>query len=171
MSREIPAVLQKARALFDDLTPLATDCGRLCAGRCCQPMEGENTGMLLFPGEAAYYEGLPGYTVQRTPAGELLTCSGSCQRQDRPLSCRLFPLLPVLRPDGVKVATDLRARPVCPLARQGKSALRQEFVSAVRTCGQLLAEDDQQRPFLEKLTSQQDELKALRQQFGGGSHV
>ncbi len=167
MKNDLPEILHTARALFDDLTPLRTDCGRLCAGRCCQPMEGENTGMLLFPGEAAYYENLPGYTVKSTPAGQLLTCSGTCGRADRPLSCRLFPLLPVLRPDGVKVATDLRAKPVCPLAKQGKSALQQEFVAAVRTCGQLLAEDDEQRRFLAKLTAQQDDLRALRHQFGG----
>ncbi|MBQ8313312.1 MAG: hypothetical protein IJX84_08935 [Clostridia bacterium] len=167
MKNDLPVLLHTARALFDDLTPLHTDCGRLCAGRCCQPMEGENTGMLLFPGEAAYYENLPGYTVKSTPAGQLLTCSGSCHREDRPLSCRLFPLIPVLRPDGVKVTTDLRAKPVCPLARQGKSALQQEFVAAVRTCGQLLAEDEEQRRFLTKLTAQQDDLRALRHQFGG----
>lgn len=171
MKNDLPEILHRARALFDDLTPLATDCGRLCAGRCCQPMEGENTGMLLFPGEAAYYEDLPGYGVKSTPAGQLLTCSGTCCRKDRPLSCRLFPLLPVLRPDGVKVATDLRARPVCPLARQGKSALRQEFVEAVRACGKLLEEDETQRRFLVKLTQQQDDLKALRDQFGGGKYV
>ena len=171
MKNDLPEILHTARALFDDLTPLATDCGRLCAGRCCQPMEGENTGMLLFPGEAAYYEDLPDYAVKSTPAGMLLTCSGTCHREDRPLSCRLFPLLPVLRADGIKVATDLRAKPVCLLARQGKNALCQEFVEAVRTCGQLLAEDAEQRRFLAKLTSQQDDLKALRDQFGGGKHV
>lgn len=171
MKHDLPDILHTARALFDELTPLAADCGRLCQGRCCQPLEGENTGMLLFPGEAAYYEDLPGYTVKAAPAGLLLTCSGACQRQDRPLSCRLFPLIPVLRPDGVKVATDLRAKPVCPLARQGKSALLQEFVEAVRTCGMILAEDEQQRQFLLKLTAQQDDLRALRQQFGGGSRV
>lgn len=171
MKNDLPVILHRTRALFDDLTPLATDCGRLCAGRCCQPMEGENTGMLLFPGEAVYYENLPGYEVKSTPSGQLLTCSGTCQREDRPLSCRLFPLLPMLRVDGVKVATDLRAKPVCPLAKQGKSALRQEFVEAVRACGKLLAEDAEQRRFLAKITAQQDDLKALREQFGGDRHV
>ena len=171
MKNDLPEILHKARALFDDLTPLSTDCGRLCAGRCCRPMEGENTGMLLFPGEETYYENLPDYTVRATASGALLTCSGTCSREERPLSCRLFPLLPLLRADGVKVATDLRAKPVCPLAQQGKSALRQEFVEAVRTCGRMLAEDTDQKRFLEKLTAQQDDLKALRSQFGGGHHV
>lgn len=171
MGSQLPQVLLEARALFDELTPLQADCGRLCAGRCCQPMEGENTGMLLFPGEAAYYESLPGYQVQHTPSGLLLTCPGHCHRADRPLSCRLFPLLPVLRADGIKVATDLRAKPVCPLARQGKGGLCQEFVAAIRACGQLLSQDEEQRRFLVKLTAQQDDLRALRRRFGGEKHV
>lgn len=168
---DIPAVLRQARALFDTLTPLRDDCGRLCAGRCCQPLEGENTGMLLFPGEAAYYQGMKDFTVRSTPSGMLLTCSGACRREERPLSCRLFPLLPLLRQDGVKVATDQRARAVCPLARQGKSGLGAEFVAAVRACGQLLQADEIQRRFLQKLTAQQDDLKALRRQFGGERYV
>ena len=122
--------------------------------------------MLLFPGEEAYYADKPEYTLRPVAQGMLLVCPGRCEREDRPLSCRLFPLLPMLRADGVKVATDLRARTVCPLARQGKDALSAEFVEAVRRAGQILAEDASQRPFLQMLTAQQDELKALRRSFG-----
>ena len=127
--------------------------------------------MLLFPGEEAYYTSLPGYRLLDTEQGTLLICDGRCERADRPLSCRLFPLLPLLREDGVKVATDLRARAVCPLARQGKDALLPEFVAAVRQAGRMLAEDEEQRAFLARLTRQQDELKALRRQFGRNQHV
>ena len=105
------------------------------------------------------------------PSQMLLICSGRCDRADRPLSCRLMPLIPLVREDGIKVATDLRAKPVCPLARQGKDALSPEFVAAVREAGRILAEDDAQRAFLVRLTQQQDELKALRNQFRRGSHV
>ena len=167
----LPDILAQARALFDDLTPLRTDCGLVCGGACCQPLEGENTGMLLFPGEEAYYAALPGYRLTGTEAGTLLTCSGQCERADRPLSCRLFPLLPLLREDGIKVATDARAKAVCPLARQGKAALLPEFVSAVREAGRILAQDDAQRVFLLRLTAQQDELKALQRQFRRDAHV
>ena len=167
----LPDVIARARALFDDLTPLRTDCGLVCGGACCRPLEGENTGMLLFPGEEAYYAALPGYRLTETEAGTLLTCSGQCERADRPLSCRLFPLLPLLREDGVKVATDARAKAVCPLARQGKAALLSEFVSAVREAGRILAQDDAQRVFLLRLTAQQDELKALQRQFRRDAHV
>ena len=163
--------LSRARALLENVTPLNTDCGLLCQGRCCRPMEGEMTGMLLFPGEEKYYEGLEGYRLTETEQGTLLICSGRCNRADRPLSCRLMPLIPLVREDGIKVATDLRAKTVCPLARQGKDALAPEFVAAVRQVGRILAEDEAQRAFLVRLTQQQDELKALRNQFRRGSHV
>lgn len=167
----LPAAVEQARALLENVTPLKTDCGAVCRGACCASLPGEETGMLLFPGEAAYYAALPGYTVKEAEAGELLICSGRCCRGDRPLSCRLFPLLPLVREDGVKVATDLRAKAVCPLAREGKAALQEEFVAVVRRAGQLLAEDETQRAFLVKLTQQQDELKALRRQFRREGHV
>lgn len=155
------------RELLEQLTPLKSDCGAVCGGACCHSLEGEETGMLLFPGEEIIYEGKTGYRVVPAEMGRLLICSGRCERGERPLSCRLFPLLPVLREDGVKVAVDLRAGTVCPLARQGRRAMDPAFVDAVRACGRLLAEDPAQRPFLEKLTAMQDDLKTLRQKFGG----
>ena len=163
--------LKKARDLLENVTPLHSDCGLTCAHACCQSMEGDETGMLLFPGEDAYYSELPGYTVKDAELGKLLICSGRCERCDRPLSCRVFPLLPVIREDGVKVAVDLRARAVCQLARQGRAAMSQAFTDAVREAGRILAEDEGHRAFLVKLTAQQDELRALRRQFGGGSRV
>ena len=167
----LPEALIRARAILEDLTPLKTDCGLTCGHICCRPMEGEMTGMLLFPGEEKYYEGREGYRMTETDHGTLLICSGRCSRSDRPLSCRLMPLIPLLRDDGIKVATDHRARTVCPLARQGKDALDPDFVSAVREGGRILAEDEHQRAFLIRMTRQQDELKALRNQFRRGNHV
>ena len=93
----LPEALLRARAILENVTPLKTDCGLLCQGLCCRPMEGEMTGMLLFPGEEAYYEGREGYRMTATEAGTLLICSGRCDRADRPLSCRLMPLIPLVR--------------------------------------------------------------------------
>ena len=167
----LPETVAQARALFDDLTPLRTDCGLTCGGVCCRPMEGETTGMLLFPGEEGYYAERPGYRLVNTDHGSLLICDGRCDRADRPLSCRLFPLLPLVREDGIRVATDLRAKAVCPLARQGKDALSPEFVAAVRQAGRILVQDERQSAFLVQLTRTQDELKALRKQFRRDAHV
>ena len=122
--------------------------------------------MLLFPGEEAYYRGKAGFEVLEAAQGPLLVCSGSCEREERPLSCRLFPLLPVVRAEGVKVAMDARARAACPMAAQGVRGLFDGFVEAVREAGQALMEDEAQRDFLQRLTAEQDELRALQKRFG-----
>ncbi len=155
--------LEEARALLAEVTPLRRDCGRICGAACCSSLEGEETGMLLFPGEEELCREFPGGKLQRTEEGEwLLICSGSCDRQLRPLSCRIFPLLPVLRDGEVRVETDLRAGAVCPLSRRGKSALDPAFAEAVKKAGVILAESETQRAFLEKLSRNQEEMRRLR---------
>ena len=127
--------------------------------------------MLLFPGEDMLYRDREGWTIRQTPAGPMVICPGTCSREDRPLACRLFPLLPVIRDGTVKAAMDQRAYAVCPLARQGIRALDPEFTEAVREAGRMLAADREQCRFLEMLTEEQDELKQLRNRLGGDSHV
>ena len=157
------AAVSAAREKLKNVTPLKRDCGRVCGARCCRPLEGEETGMLLFPGEAEAYAGKAGFEVRKTARGDLLICSGTCDREDRPLSCRLFPLLPVIGDDGkVRAVTDLRAKAVCPLARQGKSAVDPDFAEAVREAGEILAAEDEQAVFLDMLEEEQSELKELR---------
>lgn len=163
-------VLSAAREKLNTLTPLKRDCGRLCGARCCRSLEGEETGMLLFPGEEEAYRNKPGWEVRNTPRGALLLCSGTCRREERPLSCRLFPLLPLPGENGsIRVVTDRRARAVCPLARQGKTAMDPAFIEAVREAGELLAEDPDQEYFLSLLADEQEELKKLAQLLGGGN--
>ena len=160
------SALDQARAILRDVTPLTTDCGRVCGGACCRSLPGERTGMLLFPGEEVYYADQPGYELLRAEGGLLLVCAGRCERGERPLSCRLFPLLPVIRAEGVKVAMDARAKAACPLAAQGVRGLSESFVEAVRQAGQTLMEDEGQRAFLLRLTREQDDLRALQKRFG-----
>ena len=129
--------------------------------------------MLLFPGEEALYEGLEDYTLKRTVSGQMMViCSGRCNRTERPLACRMFPLLPVVREDGMHVVIDARSRAVCPLSKGSVHDLAPEFVSAVREAGELLAEDEACRMFLLRLTEEHDELKRLRKLLkGASSHV
>lgn len=165
--------LMKTRALLENITPLKSDCGRVCGAACCEPLQGEETGMLLFPGEEKQYEGLDGYTLKRTVSGQMMViCCGRCNRAERPLACRMFPLLPVIREDGVHVAIDARSRAVCPLSKGSVHDLAPEFVSAVHKAGELLAEDEACRAFLIRLTEEHDELKRLRKLLKGASrHV
>lgn len=142
---EIHAVLA-ARELLENLTPLKTDCGRLCQGACCRGDEA--TGMLLFPGEEALYEGCAfarvvptDFSLGGTPA-QLLVCDGRCDRKNRPLACRLFPLFLKFREDQTPVLRmDARARAVCPLTDYGMKALDPEFKQAARRAYDLLLED------------------------------
>ena len=135
-----------ARDLLSGLTPLKTDCGRLCGGACCQGDEA--TGMLLFPGEEALYAHCAFARV--LPAGfslggqgvSLLVCQGRCERENRPLACRLFPLFLKFREDQTPVLRmDARARAVCPLTDYGMKALDPEFKQAARRAYDLLLED------------------------------
>ena len=160
------AAVSAAREKLKNVTPLKKDCGRVCDARCCRPLEGEETGMLLFPGEAEAYADREGWVVRHAAQGDIVVCPGTCDREERPLSCRLFPLLPLIGDDGaIRVVTDLRARAVCPLARQGKSALDPEFIDAVREAGELLAQSEEQALFLDVLEAEQEELRELRKKF------
>ena len=165
-------VLSEAREKLKELTPLKADCGRVCGARCCAPLEGEETGMLLFPGEAEAYAGKAGWKIRDSALGPVAVCPGTCDRAERPLACRLFPLLPLPREGGgVRVVTDQRARAVCPLARQGKSAEDPALIEAVRAAGESLAADEEQAAFLRELAAEQEELKELRRRLGGGKRV
>ena len=160
------AAVAAAREKLNQVTPLKKDCGRVCGARCCRPLEGEETGMLLFPGEEDAYAGKAGWEVRKTARGNLLLCGGICSREDRPLSCRLFPLLPLIGDGGeIRVVVDLRARAVCPLARQGKEAMDPAFIDAVREAGEILAADDEQAVFLDMLAEEQEQLRELRKQY------
>ncbi len=158
MSASLAAV-QNARALLETLTPLKTDCGRLCQGACCQG--DEETGMLLFPGEAALYEDcsfarvIPaGFSLGGAPA-QLLVCEGRCERANRPLACRLFPLFLTFKGGGVtKMKMDVRAKAVCPLTDYGIKALDPEFKQAARKAYDILLKDEICRAYLAELDAQ-----------------
>lgn len=165
-------VLRTAREKLKSVTPLKKDCGRVCGAACCRSPEGEETGMLLFPGEEELYAGKDGWTIRDTAAGLMVICPGECDRDERPLACRMFPLLPAAGADGeIRAVTDLRAKAVCPLARQGRSAMDPAFTEAVREAGILLAGEAEQAAFLGRLKEEQEELKRLRRALGGGGSV
>ena len=139
--------VREARNFLENLTPLKTDCGRLCQGACCQG--DDTTGMLLFPGEEAFYENcsfariIPaGFELGGAPA-QLFVCHGTCERDNRPLACRLFPLFLKFKEEGVtKLRMDVRAKAVCPLTDYGIKALDPDFKQAARAAYDRLLEDD-----------------------------
>lgn len=151
-----------ARELLESVTPLRQDCGRYCGGACCESDEDGQGGMLLFPEEEKLYDPLPErYILRRDSAvaagGRLLICDGTCERTNRPLSCRLFPLLPT--PKGARM--DRRAWAVCPLMESGKAGLDPAFVEAVKQAGRILYADPALAAFLNALHAYNERLKQL----------
>ena len=95
--------------LFDDVTPVPVDCGQLCDKACCK---GDDSGMFLFPGEKEVFNLLNPDWVRiektdftydyngKTYTTPIAMCQGYCDRYQRPLACRIFPLTPYLDKSG-----------------------------------------------------------------------
>ncbi len=148
--------LEKAKALLDLATPLNTDCGRYCGAACCRGSKED--GMILFPGEAELYAGIPGFTLLDRDGEAILVCGGSCDRKLRPLACRIFPLVFRVTEDRAFIALDPLARPVCPLAGSNLSAFSPGFLAAAEGALSVLTADEDLRAFLLRRTEADSEL-------------
>lgn len=165
--------LADAYAILGDLTPLKTNCGKLCGAACCQSDESGENGMLLFPHEEwLYRKPIEGFAFRLADdhslyrGGKRLICEGSCPREHRPLACRLFPLRVRLACDATgentKVVPELdpRAWCCCPLLEQGGlRAMSGDFIDAVRRAGERLIQNDD---ILEALYHEQRLLDEMR---------
>jgi hypothetical protein len=111
---------KKAYKILENITPLNMDCGIICNKACC--MGGDEKGMLLFPGEELYLEKqdflkiLPtNITLENGRKLYMATCEGKCERKFRPLSCMIFPLIPIIQEDRIFMEIDLRGINTCPI--------------------------------------------------------
>ena len=163
----LTAVL-RARELLTDVTPLRRDCGLTCGAACCRCDEDGQGGILLFPGEEALYDPLPeGFTLTADdgvmPGMRLLTCVGSCRRDQRPLACRMFPLTPVLiaseGKEQLRVRVDPRAFAVCPLSASGVRGMDAAFGRAVLEAARTLCLCGEHRAYIRALSAYFERLK------------
>ena len=153
-------ILINARGLLGGLTPMLTDCGQLCGAACCRPDEDGQGGVYLFPGEEALLEPCAWGRVGPSPFTPMLTCEAPCDRERRPLACRIFPLTPVRGKSGRwTVRMDVRARAMCPLVRSGIGGLDPDFVRAARDALRLIARDPEGDAFLEKWAALEEEYR------------
>ncbi len=144
---EYAALYRRLYRLFQNVTPLKTDCGRVCGGECCKGDAG--TGMLLFPGERTALR------VYEENGRRVAVCGGVCAREDRPLACRLFPFFPVAEGGRVTARVDPRAYAVCPLARQWRNVrFDRRFLRRVKTAGKLLQKDPACAAFMKEITEE-----------------
>lgn len=145
---------------WGDTTPLDCDCGALCGKACCDGGDEEETGMYLFPGEKPLFLHHPNYRVLSSEFiygeknGDIVICNGPCARETRPLSCRIFPLIPYYRREtGLKILRDPRAAQLCPLASKAAFPhLNRSFVCKTEAVFRLLVQFSEVRLYLEGLS-------------------
>ena len=144
---------------YGDTTPLTVDCGRLCDKACCKS-DDEDTGMYLFPGEKSLFLNNPDFKVIKSDFqyentfADIVICKGKCDRCTRPLSCRIFPLVPYFKKGSeLKIIEDPRAYSICPIANKDALAFYDEkFIHKTESVFKLLIKFSKVRSFLEGLS-------------------
>lgn len=155
-STDYNKLYSKIFKILGTLTPLHADCGQLCGDACCK---GDSAcGMRLFPHEES-----PLTVITGEDGSRLAVCKGTCDRTQRPLSCRIFPFFPTVDEKGrVYVEPDLRAGRLCPLIQHSEEILFDpHFFRALKKVGRLLVKDPECREFLRQTTEEIDLYRAL----------
>ncbi|MBQ6066143.1 MAG: hypothetical protein IJK89_04910 [Clostridia bacterium] len=145
--------LDKLYELLEDVTPLPSDCGALCGGACCKGGGGD--GMLLFPGERAFFDGRDDFMLLSDERYDCdaVVCSGSCDRSKRPLSCRIYPYFFYVSQSGsVTVENDLRAIGRCPLTEQ-EYQVNKQFLRRMRMCAKIVENDRELYGFVGRISA------------------
>ena len=137
--------------ILGELTPLKADCGQLCGCACCKG--DDKTGMRLFPHEESALN-----IIETSSNVRLAVCNGTCDRNKRPLACRIFPFFPTVDEKGkVYVELDYRAANLCPMVEHCDEIIfDKRFLRAVKRVGKILAKDDECRKFLFESTKEID---------------
>lgn len=171
------AELEEAYRLLRRAPPLKKDCGRLCGRRCCQGEETE--GMWLFPGEEVLFAPgsgaeKQGFTVRPTQDNlgyPLVVCEGSCDRERRPLACRIYPLFPLVEGEPgrerIRLLYDPRGQRICPLAG-GQLPLDPVFRRAVRRAARVLLRNPQCADYLRQTGAFLQEIAQLQRRMEQG---
>lgn len=129
-------VIKTCYSLLRNVTPLDFDCGKICNGKCCSG--DDKTGMLLFPGEENLIdENME--IIEKDNGDKVAVCNGMCDRNKRPLACRIYPLFPVIEAeDGNEyIKTEFDRRADCPLVA-GDYNITRRFDKAVKRVGKYL---------------------------------
>ena len=149
--------------MFDHVTPAKSDCGVLCDHICCRGDEG---GMYLFPGEKSVYRLLNPDWIRIEQSDftyswegkkkklPIAFCKGKCDRYQRPLACRIFPLTPILTDQGsLKIIVDPRAKSMCPLSKVWEiEDFEPQFLTNVERTFRLLLKNREFYAFMQEYT-------------------
>lgn len=90
-------------------------------------------------------------------------CQGYCDRYQRPLACRIFPLTPYLDKSGhMDIIVDPRAKGVCPMAKgfylEDFDAV---FIKNIKKAFSLLMKNKQFKAFMVEYSKYLDEFSVL----------
>ncbi len=156
-------IIESCYSQLRKVTPLDFDCGKICNGKCCQG--DENTGMIIFPGEEILID--KNMKIFKNEDGDMVAvCNGSCDRNKRPLACRIYPLFPLLveteGKDTVKVIFDCRAD--CPIIA-GKYEITRKFEKAVRRVGKYLLLNEETKAYYRELSQVQTDYLEFVKKF------
>lgn len=164
-----PALREAYERLYHK-TPLGFyNCGRLCDGLCCR---GDSQGMWLYPGEEELFKGKEGFEICETEGNygyPMVICSGECNREDRPLACRIFPAFPLVTEENGKVNIEVIYDPratMCPLARE-KKPLDRSFIKEVRKAALYLIRDEKMLEYMKAVSEEISEIIELRNKLEG----
>jgi len=154
-------------------TPVKADCGLLCQKACC--IGDSETGMYLYPGEEQLYaEGVAFGKVfksdfcykfeKRYKQVNIFICDRPCDRERRPLACRVFPFVPYVDSEGnAEIILDPRADIVCPLALHGDEVdFDEKFLDRLLEAFSAGLEDDEFAAFVKAQSKLIDEFEQMR---------
>lgn len=154
-------VINSCYSLLRNVTPLSFDCGKICNGKCCK---GDNkTGMVLFPGEEMLLD--KDINVITDDEGfKIAVCGGVCNRNYRPLSCRIYPLFPVIKNENGReyIQVEIDPRADCPLCSE-EYEFKKNFIKAVKRVGKYLLLNEETADTYRKLSAEIEDINKLRE--------
>jgi len=106
----------------------------------------------------------PDFTYEyqgRTKNVPILFCNGDCDRYQRPLACRIFPLTPYLNGEGkLEIIVDPRAKSLCPLSRQlDVDEYDYKYVKNIKKAFTLLMKNDEFKAYMQAYSAYIDEYR------------
>ena len=156
-------VIDSAYGFLKYEVPLKFDCGKMCKRRCCTE---KDKGMMLFPGEEKLFNDNEDFKIiTDINKRKILFCNGKCNRQKRPLSCRMYPLFTYtyLEENIVKqkVIYDLRGTNRCGIIDMNLK-IRKKFFYAVKKAGKVLTRDKESLKMLLEISEEIDDIIKLK---------
>ena len=155
---------EKIYELLDKATPVPFDCGKICGAACCQQNEELDMVIILMPGEERMInrkedwlhiteEDRKDYDLPESWGDRVMIarCDGpeNCRRVERPIQCRIFPMMAVVDSDGeVEIVENDFALPyICPIIEE-EAEISEEFMAVAKDAFEELIKDQRVRDLL-----------------------